>query len=99
MELSKHKNPNGTINGVTAMAEMTGLSTDDIRAIAEQAKANQTKLDSCAYHEFSIAIECLGKPIIKARYRCKHCNGEVDAVRYRWHELGRRPRPDTPPTS
>ena len=29
--LDKHRNPDGTYNGVTAMAELSGLSTAEIR--------------------------------------------------------------------
>lgn len=90
MSLDKHLNPNGTYDGVGVMAELTGLGRSEIASIAEQVKANQAKLNGCAYHEFE---ELVTAPPGKQTYRCRNCRGEVDVVRYRWHEQGRRPRP------
>lgn len=93
MSLDKHRNADGTYNGVTLMAEMTGLPVDEIGAIAEQVKANQTKLSACAYHEFERLITA---PPGREVYGCKHCRGTVDAIRYRWHEQGRKAKPAEP---
>lgn len=93
MSLDKHRNPNGTYNGVTLMAELTGLGQDEIRAIAEQVKANQAKLDACPWHEFerSTATGML-RSVTHQRYVCRNCGGEVDHHAHYWHELGRRQR-------
>lgn len=35
---AKHRNPDGTVNGVTYMAELTGLSQEEIRWSLQRAK-------------------------------------------------------------
>lgn len=89
----KHRNPNGTYNGVSLMAELSGLPQDDIRAIAEQVKANSAKLNACAYHDFEPIPGTANAAGFKQRYRCVHCLGEIDAIAHSWHELGRRSKP------
>ncbi|BCP56251.1 hypothetical protein K32_48680 [Kaistia sp. 32K] len=84
--LDKHRNPNGTYNGVPALAELTGQSLDEIVALWESVKANRAKLDACPWHEFEQLITA---PPGAGKYRCRHCDGEVDASAYRWHQLGR----------
>ncbi len=93
MSIDKHRNPNGTYNGVTAMAELTGIGADEIRAIAEQVKANSAKLNSCPYHDFELIPGSANAAGFKARYRCAHCEGEIDSIAHSWHDLGRRPKP------
>lgn len=36
--MEKHRNPDGTYNGVTAMAELSGLSEEEIKWAWERAK-------------------------------------------------------------
>lgn len=93
MSIEDHRNPNGTYDGVGVMSEISGLPRGEIEAIAAQVKANQSKLDGCAYHEFERLITA---PPGRETYGCKHCRGTVDVIRYRWHELGRRPGPVDP---
>lgn len=91
--MENHRNPNGTYDGIGVMAELTRLPRDEIRAMAEQVKANSAKLRACPWHEFE-AIEQSGIVArMSDRYRCRHCHGEVDANAYHWHQLGRRPMP------
>ncbi len=86
----KHRNPNGTFDGVGVMAELTSLPVDEIRTIAEQVKANHARLNGCAYHEFERLITA---PPGLERYGCKHCRGTIDRHAHYWHELGRRAKP------
>lgn len=90
MSLEDHRKPNGNYDGIGVMSEISGLPRDEIQAIAEQVKANHAKLQACAYHQFEALITA---PPGRGRYRCRNCQGEVDAIAYRWHELGRRPKP------
>ena len=89
--LEKHRNPNGTYDGIGVMSDLTRLPRDEIQAIAEQVKANHAKLKACAYHDFAELPDGEGMAGSRPRYRCQHCQGEIDAVAYRWHERGRRP--------
>ena len=90
----KHRNPNGSYNGVTAMAEVTGLPQGEIASLFEQVKANHKKLDGCPWHEFEpIPLDQGITARMKDRYRCKRCQGEVDSSAYHWHEQGRRAKP------
>lgn len=97
MSLEDHRKPNGNYDGVGVMSEVTGLARDEIRAIAEQVKANSAKLRACPWHEFEPALGFqqmnTAPPIGRERYRCKHCQGEVDSSAYHWHEQGRRVKP------
>ena len=89
MDLDKHKNQNGTYNGVDALSELTGLSKGDVKDIFKQVQENQAKLDGCAYHEF-VLFDSVGA---RHKYMCVNCSGEINGTQYRWHELGRRPKP------
>lgn len=93
MTLEKHRKPDGNYDGVGVMAEVTGLARDEIRAIAEQVKANHARLEGCPWHEFEVIPQPGITARLSDRYRCRHCQGEVDAVAYRWHQKGRRPMP------
>lgn len=97
MSLDKHLNPNGTYDGVGVMSELTSLPRDEIRAIAEQVKANSAALAACQWHDFERIPRPDDGPTTQARlgdrWRCKHCGGEIDAVAHSWHERGRRPKP------
>lgn len=91
MSLEDHRNPNGTYNGVKALAELTGLPQGEILATWESVKANHAKLAGCPWHEFERT-----KGVLHAathEYTCKHCGGTVNHIAYHWHELGRRPMP------
>lgn len=94
--LEKHRNPNGTYDGIGVMSDLTSLPRDEIKAIAEQVKANHARLKGCAYHDFAELPDGEGMAGSKPRYRCEHCQGEIDAIAYRWHERGRRPKPAEP---
>ena len=93
MSLEDHIKPDGNYDGVGAMAEVTGLPRDEIRAIAAAVKANHVRLDSCPWHEFEAIPQSGITARLSDRYRCRHCQGEVDAVAYSWHQKGRRPMP------
>lgn len=99
MDMSKHRKPNGNYDGVGIMAELTKLPRSEIEEIAAQVKANSTLLGSCAYHDFVPSPLAPGQSAMRQRYYCLNCGGDVDASAYRWHELGRRPRPEGHPNA
>lgn len=88
MSIDKHLNADGTYNGVAVISELTSLPQGEILTLVEQIKANYVKLEACAWHEFEPAPE--SSPAAWGRYVCRHCQGTIDSVAYRWHELGRR---------
>lgn len=89
----KHRKPDGNYDGVGVMAEVTGLPRDEIRAIAEQVKANGAKLRACPWHDFEVIEQTGIVARLSDRYRCRHCQGDVDSSAYHWHEQGRRAKP------
>lgn len=91
MDLDKHKNPDGTYNGVSALSEFSGLSEKSIQDIMAEVKANQAKLNGCLYHEFELHEQ--GALVSRSKFRCIHCGGIITGEKYHWHELGRRPKP------
>ena len=94
MSLEDHRKPDGNYDGIGVMSEVTSLARDEIRAIAEQVKANSAKLRACPWHEFEVIPRDQGITArMNDRYRCKHCQGEVDFSAYHWHEQGRRAKP------
>lgn len=73
-------------NAIDALARVSGLSKDDVQMIAEQARANVQRLNACDGHAF----EPVGPAsLLRQRYRCAHCAGEVDAHAYTWYMRGR----------
>lgn len=95
--MGKHRNANGTYDGVGVLSDMTNLSPTEILSILEKVKANHAKLDGCSRHDFEIVP--LDQGLLsrsKQVYRCEHCGGEIDGTKYRWHEIGRgNSQPDT----
>ena len=91
--MEKHRNPDGTFDGIGVMSDLTGMPCERLKRLAEEVKANRETLDSCAYHEFERIIQEYEPAWSRQRYRCRHCGGEIDAHAYYWHEQGRRVRP------
>lgn len=89
--MEKHRNADGTWNGIGVLGELSGLGADEVARIAGDVKANQDKLNGCQYHEFELHEEAA--LITLSKFRCKHCGGIINGSDYRWHELGRRPKP------
>lgn len=65
--------------------------------IIAEIKANSAKLDACILHDFSICLDRVTKKPIDnpepkqmfgAKWRCKNCGGDVDAMAKRWYNLG-----------
>lgn len=79
------------------LSKLSGVPETEITSMWGKVRENQAKLDACSYHEFEVIDE---NPImLKRRYRCIHCGGEIDGQKYHWHELGRRPgvvKPEPP---
>lgn len=83
--LDKHRNENGTYDGIGVMSSLTGLSRQSMLEIHENVKANHAKLDGCSGHDFSLM------PDPRQRKRlCTVCGGEVDVVSALWYERGSR---------
>lgn len=91
MSTNDHRNPDGTYNAVNVLSDITGLPREEVASIAEQVKANHERLNGCDYHEFRAmsASEAGLRASRSQRYRCIHCQGEVDSTAYRWHQIGR----------
>jgi hypothetical protein len=91
MSFDKHRNEDGTWNGVGVLSELSGLDAAAIASIAGEVKANQERLSTCAWHDFELhEAKALTS---RSKFRCKHCEGVINGEQYRWHELGRRPQP------
>lgn len=58
----------------------------DSKAIFEQVKENQRKLNSCTLHRFTTDLNPT-QPYLK-RWRCAFCGGEVDGTTKHWYEKG-----------
>lgn len=80
------RNQNGTIDGISALAAVSGLQRADIFGIAEQVKKNHAALNGCAGHAFT-AINPGG---FMTKFRCANCNGEVDHHAHHWYVQGRK---------
>lgn len=79
-------------DGIAMLSRATGISTQDIAALAAEVRANQAKLTACSGHDFEPvpgARVVFGQP---DRYRCKHCEGTVDRHAFYWFEQGRLAR-------
>jgi hypothetical protein len=87
MSTDKHKNEDGTYNGIEVMSELTGISVGKITSIWQRVQENGQKLEACPYHEFELDSE--NKTMTRHQYRCKNCGGTVNNSMYRWHEIGR----------
>lgn len=85
----KHRNKDGSIDGVAALGELTGLGTAEVAKIAGEVKANRARLESCSWHDFEPIPGC--RPL-RQRYRCVHCAGEIDCNAYVWFTEGRAQR-------
>ena len=86
--MNNHRNPDGTYNGVSFMAEVTGLPRKTVAEIAAEVRVNQQRLRGCVRHDFEPLPPLT---TINQRHRCIHCDGEIDYHAWYWHEQGRRP--------
>lgn len=85
--MEKHKNADGTYNGVKVLSELSGLPEKEMKSLWQQVQENSAKLSACQYHDFAIDTE--NKTMTREQYVCKNCGGTVNASMYRWHEIGR----------
>lgn len=60
----------------------------DLERLWTQVRVNQTALEQCSGHDFSIPME--PKRQLGQRWRCSHCGGHVDTVAKHWYERGKR---------
>ena len=79
------------------LGEKLGMKREVTNQILADIKANSAKLDACPRHDFSICIprhtkQPVASPtplqMFGAKWRCKHCGGDVDSQSKRWYELG-----------
>lgn len=80
-------------DSLDVLSSATGLTRAAMVEIAAKAKENGAKLRACPWHDFEPVPgtrQVFGQP---ERYRCRHCQGEVDRHAFYWHEQGRRHKP------
>ncbi|HHL0959906.1 TPA: hypothetical protein ACQVH3_004680 [Serratia marcescens] len=88
--MDKHRNANGTYNGVSLMSELTGMPEGAVKSLIQQVQENQHKLEACQYHEFEQSKQTSPQSsITHQKYVCRNCGGEVSHQQWRWHEIGR----------
>lgn len=85
--LDKHRNQDGTYDGLAVLGELSGLGKSAAQDMLAQVQANRAKLNACQTHAFAPIppFRALGQ-----RYRCESCGGEIDAHAYYWFMEGRR---------
>jgi|GEM_PF-3910079 hypothetical protein len=88
-------NEEKTIDGVSVLSKLTGLPKGDIAGIWEEVQINNQLLSECPYHEFELNRAVLSDRLRSRHkmYICRHCCGTISESMYRWHEIGRRPKP------
>lgn len=62
-----------------------GQSREALLGIWDSVKANQSKLDACAGHEFG-GLQPGASP--KTRYECRLCGGTADGFAVSWYQKG-----------
>ena len=79
-------------NGIDLLARMTGLQSNDLRAIAESVRVNQARLDGCEWHCFKALTPDPRLPgyAENSMYHCENCGGVVNHSAYHWHQIGRK---------
>lgn len=85
--IDKHRNPDGTVDGLAVLGELSGLGRASAQDMLAQVQANRAKLDACPAHAFAPIppVRLIGQ-----RYRCESCGGEIDAHAYYWFMEGRK---------
>lgn len=84
-----------TKNSLDVLSSVSGLSKDEMHKIWQEVKANHAKLNECDYHEF-VLVPGDNSPILtKRKYVCTHCGGVIDGMAHKWHEQGRKPKPQS----
>ena len=74
------------IDVVHPMSNLSGLDPATVHEIWAQVKANHARLNACPDHHFERTPESTE---FKAHYRCRNCEGEIDAITHRWYTVGR----------
>lgn len=72
-------------NVTDALSRVSGLSKEKIHEIWLKVKANQTKLDSCSKHSFTIQA---GRREFMDDFICEYCGGRIDSTNKAWYEKG-----------
>lgn len=80
-----------TRNATGILAQLTGLSDEEVRAAWEEAKANHQRLEGCHAHYFEPVVEV---PVIAGaaprRWRCVVCQGAMPAAQVGAYRAGFR---------
>lgn len=84
--IERHRNPNGSYDGIGVMSDLTRLSRESVQEIWDKAKANHALLEACSMHRFEPLPPA--RPL-KLRYRCSACQGEIGATEKSWYDKGR----------
>jgi hypothetical protein len=90
--------PNKRAKTIHEVAEMVGIPKTVSEQILQQVLANTAALESCAGHDFSIALDRHTKKPIKnpthhqqtfdCKWRCSKCGGYIDAINRTWYNRG-----------
>lgn len=83
--IDKHRKPDGKIDGLGVMADLTNRPRADMVSLWEEVKANHAKLQDCQRHDF---VWPAGTVPMNAKVICRACTGWVSPSDARWYELG-----------
>ncbi|RRJ97850.1 hypothetical protein Ga0100231_005165 [Opitutaceae bacterium TAV4] len=72
--------------GIDTLSRISGISREEVRAIAKRVMANSAKLNACPRHDFE-RIEGEPNPF-RQKYRCKVCGGEIRGEDFHWWSRG-----------
>jgi hypothetical protein len=72
-------------DGLEALSEISGVPRAEVKAIWEDVKANQARLNTCARpHDFR-----QDEPgTLRSKWTCALCGGKVTSREARWYILG-----------
>ncbi|MFY9479159.1 MAG: hypothetical protein WAQ08_16055 [Aquabacterium sp.] len=83
--IDKHRNADGTVDGLGVMADLTNRPRADMDALWAEVKANHAKLQACRRHDF---VRPAGIVPINAKLTCRACDGWASPSDARWYDLG-----------
>jgi len=68
-----------------ALTRVSGIPRTEMTSLWEEVKENHRRLAECDYHTFTDITP--DNPLNK-KYRCNHCQGEIDSRAYYWFMRG-----------
>lgn len=72
---------------LNTLADLSGVSTADMKKIWEDVKANHKRMAECDNHIFFLLP---GDNPLRNKYECKRCGGIIDGIAYLWYTEGRK---------